>query len=198
MVGGVVLATFGAVLVAGAVLAVLLHLKFEPVLSGSMRPGIQPGDLAIIRPVPAADLEVGEIIAYLPPGQSTPVMHRIVSIDADGIVTKGDANNAADPWGRVKPHDPTVERLVTVIPKVGFLTDVKQLLLIVAGVLLILVAAIALWPSTNGAPALQTGSSKSEESPEESEGHNRSVNDDRDVADRSAMEINNSHPSKER
>lgn len=138
-------AVLAAALVAGAVAVNLEHLKLEPVLSGSMRPGIQPGDLAVLRPTSADHLHVGEIIAYLPPGQTTPVMHRIASITADGIVTKGDANPVDDPWGRVKPQSASVERLVTVIPKVGFMIDVRRQLLAIVGGILLLALAVAIW-----------------------------------------------------
>lgn len=139
------LAALAAALVAGAVVVNLEHIKLEPVLSGSMRPGIQPGDLAIVRPVPVSSLHKGEVIAYLPPNQTTPVMHRIVSIDSQGIVTKGDANPVADPWGRVKPSSSSVEHLVTVVPKIGFLIDIKRQLLAVAGGVLLLALALGLW-----------------------------------------------------
>ena len=142
------LAVLAAVFVAGAVLVNVEHLKLEPVLSGSMRPGIQPGDLAVIKPAPTNELHVGEIIAYLPPGQTTPVLHRIVSITPAGIVTQGDANRVADPWGRVKPQTTTVERLVAVVPKVGWLIDIRRTLLIVAGGVLLLAVAIAAGSST--------------------------------------------------
>lgn len=144
-VGVCLLAAIGGLLVVGAVTVNTDHIKLQPVLSGSMRPGIEPGDLAIIRSVPAKRLQVGEIIAYLPPGQSTPVMHRIVSITPEGIVTKGDANAAPDPWGRVQPQSSTVARLVAVVPKVGFLTDIRRQLLVGSGAVLLGALALGAW-----------------------------------------------------
>ncbi len=91
-----------AALVLGAVVF-LLHLHLQPVLSGSMRPGIQPGDLAITRPVPAGSLEPGDVIVYYPPGQPEAVIHRLVSgaVRADGlwIATRGDFDMPDDPNG---------------------------------------------------------------------------------------------------
>lgn len=136
-----------AAMVAGAAAVLVGHVQLQPVLSGSMRPGIQPGDLAVIRPVPVSQLHTGEIIAYFPPDHTTPVMHRIVSITAAGIVTKGDANSVSDPWGRVKPASPTVEHLVAVVPKLGWLGDVRRQLILVAGGVLVLVAAGAVGSS---------------------------------------------------
>ena len=140
-----VLAAIGAAVLAGAVLIRVDHLTVQPVLSGSMRPGIQPGDLAVLRPGPVSRLRVGEVIAYLPPGHTVPVMHRIVSIDARGLVTKGDANDVADPWGRVKTESATVDHLVAVVPKVGWLTDVRRQLLVAAGAVMLLALAVALF-----------------------------------------------------
>ncbi len=135
-------------LLASAVIVQVDHLRFEPVLSGSMRPGIQPGDVAVLRPISVQDLRVGDVIAYLPPNETTPVMHRIVSLDVHGVVTKGDANSISDPWGRVKPRGATVEHLVAVVPKVGLLLPVKRQLLIAAGGVLLFAATVAIWTSS--------------------------------------------------
>jgi signal peptidase len=127
----------------------LLHLQLQPVLSGSMRPAIQPGDLAVVRPVSVPSLEVGDVVVYHPPGtgvgdDATPVMHRITSLErrTDGlwITTRGDANGADDPWGRVRLRGDTAYRLLTVVPKVGYLPVWSQGLrgpvLVLAGLLL--------------------------------------------------------------
>jgi signal peptidase len=129
-------------LVGSAALVYLFHPRFDTVLTGSMRPGIQPGDVVVVRPVPTDELKVGDVIAYLPPAHTTPVLHRIVSIDPSGLATKGDANNVADPWGKVGTDSATTLRLVWVIPKVGLIAHNRGTVLIGAGALLI--AAIAL------------------------------------------------------
>lgn len=152
-----ILAAIGAAVLAGAVLIRVDHLTFQPVLSGSMRPGIQPGDLAVLRPGPVSQLRVGEVIAYLPPGHTLPVMHRVVSIDAGGLVTKGDANNVADPWGRVKTQSATVDHLVAVVPKVGWLTEVRRQLLVAAGAVVLLALAVALFARKTRQPSPDLG-----------------------------------------
>ena len=161
------LVVFAGLLVASAVIVNMEHLKFQPVLSGSMRPGVQPGDLAIVRPVPTDRLRVGEVIAYLPPGQSTPVIHRIISITPAGIVTKGDANSAADPWGRVKPQSSTVAHLVAVVPKVGFVTDVRRQLLAGSGVVVLVALVVALWSRTRRAGNATASTDGAEPQPSE-------------------------------
>lgn len=63
------------------------------VASGSMRPGIQPGDVVVT--VPAHRLRIGSVVTYRKPGR--PMLHRIVGVDARGrLITKGDANAVAD------------------------------------------------------------------------------------------------------
>ena len=133
-------------LVAAAALVFVFHPRFETVLSGSMRPGIQPGDVVMVRPVPVHTLKVGEVIAYLPPGQSVPVLHRIVSVDSAGIITKGDANNVADPWGRVKPQTDHVYQLIFTIPKLGFVTRDRTAVFTAIGLLIAIAAGALLWP----------------------------------------------------
>lgn len=128
--------------IGAAVLVYMFHPRFDTVLTGSMRPGIQPGDVVMVRPVPTSELNVGDVIAYLPPSHTTPVLHRIVSIDSSGLLTKGDANNVEDPWGKVATDSPTTLRLVWVIPKVGLIAHNRNTIFIGAGVLFL--AAIAL------------------------------------------------------
>ncbi len=63
------------------------------VTGGSMRPGIQPGDVVVT--VPAHHPGIGSVVTYRKPGR--PMLHRIVGVDARGrLVTKGDANTVAD------------------------------------------------------------------------------------------------------
>jgi len=81
------------------------------VLSGSMEPGIKPGDIVVTRGVDtttARDLKIGDVITFLPfPDDPTLVTHRITAkaVNMDGVayITQGDNNNATDPWGPV--HD---------------------------------------------------------------------------------------------
>ncbi len=133
------------------------HLQLEPALSGSMRPVFQPGDLVVAKKTSTSSLHVGEVVAFYPPnGATTPVMHRIVSLTqtptGPKVTTKGDANNAADPWGAVTLINPSTYRMVDVVPKLGFVStwahnlaaSKRGLLLIGSGALLLAVAAISL------------------------------------------------------
>lgn len=91
------------VLVLGAVVAVPRLTGATPfvVLTGSMRPAIDPGDVVVVRPVPPEDLAVGDVITYqLRSGRPEVVTHRVVTqgIGPDGVLlrTRGDANTATD------------------------------------------------------------------------------------------------------
>lgn len=85
----------------GAVLAPsLLHsqlgIGFSPILTGSMRPSAQPGDVYVTAQVKASTLRVGDIIAITNQVTGVFYSHRIKNIgETNGllrITTKGDAN----------------------------------------------------------------------------------------------------------
>jgi signal peptidase I len=71
------------------------------VLSGSMEPTYDIGDVVVVRPVDVDALGVGDVITFQPlPDDPQLTTHRIVGevFDSEGraFQTQGDANNAAD------------------------------------------------------------------------------------------------------
>lgn len=82
------------------------------VLTGSMEPEISVDDLIIVKR--SASFEVGDVVVYQS-GRSS-VVHRLIEIDGDRYVTKGDANNAED--DPIKISD-IKGKVVKVIPGVG-------------------------------------------------------------------------------
>jgi signal peptidase len=116
MVSTVVGIVFGGIALLAVVIAVSSH--FSPagqlgiaghpvmsVLSGSMAPVINTGDLIVankLTPAQAAGLQPGQIISFRPtPGSPQIFTHRIVAVEVapDGsvaYVTKGDANDSKD------------------------------------------------------------------------------------------------------
>lgn len=72
------------------------------VLTDSMYPTIQSGDLVICHTAKAEDIQVGDVIAYFDPAgnKENVVTHRVIEITTeDGKLafrTQGDANNTAD------------------------------------------------------------------------------------------------------
>jgi signal peptidase I len=93
-------------------------------LTGSMAPEIEPGDITVVTPLAVEDVTAGMVIAYhIPIDDHRVVTHRVVSVErgTDGSVTvqtKGDANEAADPWKATLQGD-TAWQVKGVVPEVG-------------------------------------------------------------------------------
>ncbi|MFC8041873.1 signal peptidase I [Paenarthrobacter sp. NPDC057355] len=102
----------------------VLGYQTSTMLTGSMSPLINPGDVVVTVPTPIQDVKVGDIITYHIPVEDQRVeTHRIVEITttADGgvaVQTKGDANNGIDPWIATL-QGKTVDKQVATIPYVG-------------------------------------------------------------------------------
>ncbi|MEQ4564598.1 signal peptidase I [Paenarthrobacter sp. CAP02] len=102
----------------------VLGYQTSTMLTGSMAPLINPGDVVVTVPTPISDVKVGDIITYHIPVEDQRVeTHRITEITptADGgvaVQTKGDANNGIDPWIATL-QGKTVDKQVATIPYVG-------------------------------------------------------------------------------
>jgi signal peptidase len=97
-------------------------------LTGSMAPAIEPGDVTIVTPLPVSEVTVGMVIAYhIPVDDHHVVSHRVIGVErgADGSVTvetKGDANEAADPWQATLQGD-TAYQVRAVVPELGHVIE---------------------------------------------------------------------------
>jgi signal peptidase I len=95
-------------------------------LTGSMAPEIEPGDVTVVTPISVSEVTEGMVITYHRPIEDhSLVTHRVVSVQtgADGTVTvqtKGDANDAVDPWTATLQGD-TAYQVRAVIPELGHL-----------------------------------------------------------------------------
>ncbi|MGY1814432.1 signal peptidase I [Blastococcus sp. SYSU D00820] len=93
-------------------------------LTASMAPGIEPGDVVVTTPLAVEDVREGMVISYhIPIDDHRVVTHRVVSVEhgADGSVavqTAGDANDAIDPWTAVLSGD-TAYQVRAVVPGIG-------------------------------------------------------------------------------
>ncbi len=114
-----------------AVLAVgphVLDYRTMTMLTGSMSPVIDPGDVTIVTPLPVRDVTPGMIITYhIPIDDHHLVTHRVLEVShgPDGTVTvqtKGDANDAIDPWLATLQGD-TAYQVRAVIPDLGHLVQ---------------------------------------------------------------------------
>jgi signal peptidase I len=98
------------------------------ITSGSMTGAYDRGSIVFDEVVPVADLRVGDVITYTPPPGAGPrgmITHRIHSIGTDQLGrplfrTKGDANQAADPW-TFSLDEPTQARVAFHVPYLGYL-----------------------------------------------------------------------------
>jgi signal peptidase len=96
----------------------------EVILTGSMRPALDPGDLVVMRNTPAAELRPGQIVSFRNRSGAT-ITHRVRTVAAQRsgrltVTTQGDANNAPERWDTTAGA--TVGRLVATLPQVGQVT----------------------------------------------------------------------------
>lgn len=116
---------------AGAVVAGALALIVVPkatgarpltVLSGSMAPTYDPGDVVIVRPTDTDELQVGDVITFQPVSDDPRLTtHRIDAIaygdEGEEYITKGDANDSVD-RAPVKPEQ-VMGEIWYAVPLVG-------------------------------------------------------------------------------
>ncbi|RBY75703.1 signal peptidase I [Blastococcus sp. TF02-09] len=102
----------------------VLGYRTMTMLTGSMAPMIEPGDVTVVTPIAVEDVTEGMVITYHQPiGDRSIVTHRVIEVDrsADGRVsvrTQGDANEAADPWTATLEGD-TAYQVRAVVPELG-------------------------------------------------------------------------------
>lgn len=149
-------------LVAGAVVAfvvgyaALLAAGFKPVVvySGSMRPTLGVGSLAVDRVIPAGKVRVGDVITFNDPyTKGRLVTHRVARIVSTphGLAyrTKGDANPTRDPWA-IRLND-KVGHVAFDVPLAGYVLwyahtrEVRALLLFVAAVFVLTGVLRRIW-----------------------------------------------------
>jgi signal peptidase I len=155
----------GVVGVAVAVFALLavgphvLGYRTMTMLTGSMSPMIDPGDVTVVTPIAVQDVTEGMVLTYHQPiGDRALVTHRVVEVQRDSagavtIRTKGDANAAVDPWTATLEGD-TAYRVRAVVPELGHLIQalrapvVTQVLLYGAPALLAGWVLLSIWRPT--------------------------------------------------
>lgn len=111
------------------------NLHVQTVLSNSMQPTFSAGDLVVTQTVASDTVHVGDVITFIPPDSTRPVIHRIRTFEDGVITTRGDANSVDDAW-RFSLVSPTTDRLVAVVPYLGWLSQLQRPALLLAGALL--------------------------------------------------------------
>ena len=147
----------------------VLNYQTSTMLTGSMSPGINPGDVVISVKTPVSELEVGDVITYSIPIDDRRIeTHRVISIKRDDagvttVTTKGDANPGPDPWTAVLSGD-FVHTQAGVVPHLGDVIRalrqpfVQPLILYGGSALLVVVLLTSIW----GKPADDGGGSTPE------------------------------------
>ena len=142
----------------------LLGYERYVIVSGSMVPTIPVGAVVYDEVVPVDDIEVGDIITFVPPptyGIDDPVTHRVVPDHRRReelqptrrqriFQTKGDANDEIDAWQMVL-DGPDQARYVRHVPYVGYVYMALQVrwvqvvLIVLPSIALIVYILITLW-----------------------------------------------------
>ena len=79
------------------------------ILTGSMKSSLPPGTLVVVKPTPAEQIDIGDVITFqVETGKPTVATHRVIgkTVADDGtprLITKGDDNSAAD-TDQVRPE----------------------------------------------------------------------------------------------
>lgn len=106
------------------------------VLTGSMEPTLQPDDLLIIKDLEDAEYQVGDIVVYQE--EKHLVVHRIIEISEESVITQGDANNIADAPVSFEQIKGVVVKKIPGVGKVVSLVQSPIGILIFAGCLFLL------------------------------------------------------------
>jgi len=70
----------------------------------SMSPVLKPGDRLRIIPDDGQEIRRGDMIVFISPEDGSKVVHRVISLDSNGIKTQGDNCNAEDDWVLSREH----------------------------------------------------------------------------------------------
>ena len=117
-VGGLLVGLCMAVMV-----PILLRDRGLTVLTGSMEPTLNVGDVAVVKQISPLDARVGDVVTFRDPADATRLItHRVRSVRVgDGVarfVTKGDANTSVERWQI--PTDGTIGRVLYRVPRIGY------------------------------------------------------------------------------
>lgn len=121
-------------------------LGYKPYIisTGSMEPTLKVRGLVLIKEFPYEDVQVGDIISFVPAEIGKPVCHRVVEITPEGFITKGDNNKTDDMGvvtkeeykGRLVFHTNVYANLYYTITEGNRVVVVAVFILLVAGVVM--------------------------------------------------------------
>jgi signal peptidase len=112
-----------AAAISPAILTSQFGYGFSPILTGSMHPSANAGDVYITRLVEASKIVVGDVIAVNNQVTGTYYSHRVVEVrNINGtlrITTRGDANEAADREPYMVSPTGTISQVQYRVPVIG-------------------------------------------------------------------------------
>jgi signal peptidase len=150
-------------IVAGIALALALPFGFDArplaVLSGSMEPTLDTGDVTVVKRIAPLDARPGDIVTFRDPHRSGRlVTHRVRAMELRGsqviFTTRGDANNVSEHW-QVSTGD-QISRVIYRIPDLGHLlmvfrsSRVPAIMFGLALGLLLVLELVGIWRPTRG------------------------------------------------
>lgn len=112
----------GAVLVVALLIPPALGFQTHVVADDAMAGTHAGGSLVFDEQVSLRQLEVGDVVTFVPPGADPAdgtVTRRIVAINDAVVRTRGDSAPAADPWA-LPMSDGDLERVVFAVPWAGY------------------------------------------------------------------------------
>lgn len=87
------------------------------IATGSMEPTLNVYDFILVKS--DNNLKVNDIITYKE--DDSFITHRIISIEGDNLITKGDANNSED---KIINKDKVIGKVVKIFPKLGIIKNI--------------------------------------------------------------------------
>jgi signal peptidase len=146
--GMLLLAMAGAACLLWLVLSNIFGLSLITFATGSMAPTIPTGSLAVVREIPASELQVGDVATLLRGGERLPVTHRVLEVtqspdDAETQIVsmQGDANPIPDTFPY---YVDTAKVVLWSVPNgayvIGYLTSPVVLMVLTVGI-----GSLVLW-----------------------------------------------------
>ena len=158
-----VLAAAGSVCIVLVILGWAFDISLMMFRTGSMSPTIPAGSVAVVREIPATEMEVGDVVTVDRGEGLLPVTHRVTAIDAVDSITgevtfemRGDANAAPDP----EPYTATdVRRVMFSVPGAAHVVQWFGDPYVLGGLTLGATTLViwAFWPRERDGPPEQSG-----------------------------------------
>lgn len=95
----------------------LIGFRSYTVLSGSMEPNINAGDLVIIKHKDKSNISIDDVVTFKEDNKI--ITHRIIKDSVEGYTTKGDNNNVAD--STLLHSENILGEVILTLPKIGYI-----------------------------------------------------------------------------